>query len=145
MNGSDSHYQPSPDLPTPQSEGLNPLLSGQVPEQPLQAELASKQAELPPIDTPTANPLAPAAQTPFAPPPLPPVNPIAPVSTHIPVSDAPITANDNDLIEKEWVNKAKYIVNSSREDPRLQNKEMSKLKADYIQKRYNKQLKVSED
>lgn len=57
---------------------------------------------------------------------------------------APQIADDNDLIEKEWVNKAKLIVAKTKDDPREQSKELYKYKADYIKKRYNKDIKVSE-
>jgi len=53
-------------------------------------------------------------------------------------------ADDSDLIEKEWVNKAKQIVERTREDPREQSKELTVFKADYMQKRYNKTIKLSE-
>lgn len=56
----------------------------------------------------------------------------------------PNTAHDEDLIEKVWVNKAKAIVNRTKEDPYQQSRELSTFKAEYIQKRYNKALKVSE-
>lgn len=59
-------------------------------------------------------------------------------------SDNPAAAEDSDLIEKEWVLKAKTIVEKTRHDPYLENREISKLKADYMQKRYGKQLKVEE-
>lgn len=54
----------------------------------------------------------------------------------------PAIADDNDLIEKEWVVKAKQIVAATKDDPYRQNIEMSKFKADYIKKRYNKDIKV---
>lgn len=54
-------------------------------------------------------------------------------------------ADDADLIEKEWVVRAKSLVEKTKDDPFLQNKEISKVKADYIKKRYNKDMKVSED
>lgn len=57
----------------------------------------------------------------------------------------PAIADDTDLIEKEWVEKAKEIVARTKDDPYLQNKEMNKIKADYIKKRYDKDVKVSED
>ncbi len=60
------------------------------------------------------------------------------------VSDNPQVANDDDLIEKEWVEKAKIIVNKTKEDPREQSKELSYMKSDYMKKRYNKDVKVSE-
>lgn len=56
----------------------------------------------------------------------------------------PSTAEDVDLIEKEWVHRAKALVAKTKDNPHEQNKEMSKYKADYIKKRYNKEIKVSE-
>lgn len=57
----------------------------------------------------------------------------------------PAIADDTDLIEKEWVQKAKQIVEQTKSDPHTQNKEMNKVKADYLQKRYNKQIKLVEE
>ena len=48
---------------------------------------------------------------------------------------------DADLIEKEWVLKAKEIVARTHGDPYEQNSEINKIKADYIKKRYNKDIK----
>lgn len=59
-------------------------------------------------------------------------------------SDAPAIADDNDLIEKEWVLKAKQIVERTKDDPYNQNKELNVFKADYMKKRYNKSIKLSE-
>jgi hypothetical protein len=56
----------------------------------------------------------------------------------------PAVADDVDLIEKEWVHRAKALVAKTKDNPHEQNKEMSKFKADYIKKRYNKEIKVSE-
>lgn len=66
--------------------------------------------------------------------------PAAPVSP----TTAKLKAGDVDLIEKQWVNKAKAIVEKTRDDPHLQKSEMSKVKADYIQKRYNKIIKTDD-
>lgn len=52
----------------------------------------------------------------------------------------PTIADDTDLIEKEWVDKAKQIVEQTKNDPYVQNQEMNKLKTDYIKKRYNKDM-----
>lgn len=57
----------------------------------------------------------------------------------------PDIADDADLIEKEWVDKAKEIVAQTSHDPYLQNKEMNKVRADYMKKRYNKDIKLNED
>lgn len=56
----------------------------------------------------------------------------------------PMEAQDIDLIEKAWVEKAKMIVARTHGDPYLQNKALSQVKADYIQKRYGREIKVSE-
>lgn len=55
-----------------------------------------------------------------------------------------LIADDADLIEKEWVLKAKAIVMQTKADPRAQNIQMNGIKADYLKKRYNKDLKVNE-
>ena len=55
-----------------------------------------------------------------------------------------LQAEDVDLIERAWVEKAKAIVRSTHGDPFSQNKELSKVKADYIKKRYSKDVKVVE-
>ncbi len=52
----------------------------------------------------------------------------------------PEEAADSDLIEKEWVIKAKQIVEHTAEDPFQQQEELSKMKADYMKKRYNKDI-----
>ena len=58
--------------------------------------------------------------------------------------DSPPDAEDNDLIEQEWVNKAKDIVERTLEDPYQQNKELSLFKADYMKKRFKRDIKVTE-
>lgn len=55
-----------------------------------------------------------------------------------------LIADDADLIEKEWVLKAKAIVAQTVHDPNLQTKEIGKVKAEYLKKRYNKNLKQDE-
>lgn len=51
--------------------------------------------------------------------------------------------DDGDLIEKEWVNKAKAIVERNRDDPYKQTEQLTVFKADYMKKRYDKTIKVS--
>ena len=102
------------------------------------------------LNTPEAlsqptTPAMPQAPTMQAPAPLPPVQPPAPA---VPVNQtsahptAPAVADDLDLIEKEWVEKAKAIVAQTRTDPHAQNQELNQFKADYMSKRYNKQIKI---
>ncbi len=58
---------------------------------------------------------------------------------------AGLTAEDADLIEKTWVEKAKQIVAQTHGDPYTQNNEINKVKADYIKKRYNKDIKLASE
>lgn len=59
-------------------------------------------------------------------------------------SNTPAIADDVDLIEKVWVEKAKEIVDKTQDNPYLQNKAISEIKADYIKKRYNKDITKSD-
>ncbi len=65
-------------------------------------------------------------------------------SISMPQVAVPEEAADSDLIEKEWVNKAKQIVEHTKDDPYEQQRAMGKFKADYMKKRYNKDVKVSD-
>jgi hypothetical protein len=59
--------------------------------------------------------------------------------------DVPDIAGDIDLIEKAWVQKAKDIVMQTQGDPYNQNKQMNLMKVDYIKKRYNKDIRSSDE
>lgn len=52
----------------------------------------------------------------------------------------PVVAADEDLIEKEWVDKAKQIVATTKDDPHAREREVNKLQVDYLKKRYGKEL-----
>ena len=60
-------------------------------------------------------------------------------------SSNPQIADDADLIEKEWVIKAKEIISRTKQDPYQQNKEVERVKVDYMKKRYNKDIKLTEE
>jgi hypothetical protein len=117
------------ELPEPLQEGSTEVQPIATPE--IQPTQTSAPATTPVPSQPA--PIAPTAQ--------PAVPPVAPSTS---VSTAQLVADDNDLIEKEWVEKAKAIVAQTAHDPNLQSKEVNKIKVDYMQKRYNKQLKVDE-
>ena len=51
--------------------------------------------------------------------------------------------DDGDLIEKEWVVKAKQIVLANRNDPHRQSEEMMIFRANYMKKRFGKDIKLS--
>lgn len=56
----------------------------------------------------------------------------------------PTIANDDDVIEKEWVDKAKKIIADTQNDPYKREQEVNKLQIDYLRKRYGKELGMSE-
>lgn len=101
--------------------------------------LGQGQAMPAPVDSadPVASALPPDPQ--LTPSPAGQVAPTQKLSPH-----APDIAEDVDLIEKEWVLKAKEIIKTTSNDPNLQTKEMNRFKADYLKTRYNKDLKVSD-
>lgn len=47
-------------------------------------------------------------------------------------------------IEKEYVTKAKVIIEQTKTDPYIQSKELSRVKAEFIKKQYGKDIKLSE-
>jgi hypothetical protein len=54
--------------------------------------------------------------------------------------DTPLLAADEDLIEKEWVDKAKKIILETKDDPYAREAAVTRLQADYLRKRYGKEL-----
>ncbi len=97
------------------------------------------------VDNPPASGLVAVASTP---PPLPVIDPVVDHTTNSspPIDDTnPAVAADDDLIEKEWVEKAKKVVAETRNDPHAQDEAVSRLQADYLQKRYGKSVKLSSD
>ncbi len=94
-------------------------------------------------DGPSSDPVA--TQPAFTPPPLPIIDP-AQSPTATPQDDTtPVSAADDDLIEKEWVEKAKKVVAETRNDPHAQDAAVGRLQADYLKKRYGKVVKLSND
>ena len=71
--------------------------------------------------------------------------PVPAVAQPVPVlpqddDDIPITANDDDLIEKEWVDKAKQIITETKDDPYARERAISKLQIEYIRRRYGREI-----
>lgn len=56
------------------------------------------------------------------------------------MSDVPILAGDEDLIEKEWVDKAKRIIAATANDPYVREQQINQLQREYLRKRYGKEL-----
>ena len=75
--------------------------------------------------------------------PLPPVVPQT-TPTTAPTDTNPVTAGDEDVIEKEWVDKAKKIIQETKDDPFARTNRVNELQRDYLKKRYNKDLGTGE-
>jgi len=143
MNDPELDSLPSIDLPKPQAEQTPDLQEIAAPD--LQAEAPAAIAIEQGI-SPSANSLP--AQIPLQAIPPTTANPAAMQAVATPVAGSPTLpqiADDGDLIEKEWVVKAKEIVEKTKHDPYLQNQEINKVKANYLKKRYNRDLKVSSE
>ena len=89
----------------------------------------------------------PAVQGSPAPPPvLPPT--LEPVTATVADSTAdeadvqgPAIADDVDVIEKEWVEKAQEVIEHTKDDPYQEEEQIEDLQADYLKKRYGKDIK----
>ena len=57
----------------------------------------------------------------------------------------PLLAADEDLIEKEWVDKLKSIISLTKDDPYERARVIAQLQADYLKKRYNRTLGQAEE
>lgn len=57
---------------------------------------------------------------------------------------APLIAKDDDLIEKEWVEKAKKIVAQTKDNPHQREEAATGLKVDYLKKRFGRELGEAE-
>ena len=73
---------------------------------------------------------------PVVPPAMPPVDPVA---------ANPIAANDDDVIEKEWVDRAKQVILQTKDNPYAREKAIGELQRDYLAKRYGRQIGTSND
>ena len=73
-----------------------------------------------------------------------PVQPTAGSPTAQPATTSPVVAADADVIEKEWVDKAKKIIQETKDDPYGRTERVNDLQRDYLKKRYNKELETSE-
>lgn len=85
-----------------------------------------------------------AAAAATAPAPVAPPAQALPQDTSSPSTATPLVAADEDLIEKEWVDKAKEIIEQTRDDPHARTQKVNELQRDYLQKRYGKVVGASE-
>lgn len=133
--------QSSPEfsLPSPESiqGGGTPETVGNIPES--RPEYGTANPESAPEQAAQAQAGMAAQPTPVALP-TPVVTSQDDVSQNTVTDDLPAVAGDDDLIEKEWVDKAKQIISATRDDPARREKEVGRLQADYLKKRYGKEL-----
>jgi hypothetical protein len=57
----------------------------------------------------------------------------------------PVAANDEDLIEKEWVEAIKKVLQTTRDDPYKREQAIKSVQMDYILKRYAKKIGETDD
>lgn len=132
-----------PTLPMPQSPDKLPVSPPVTTEgfssvEVVPAAAPERVGELPPAAATVSMPSTPAITQPQV------QMSQAPAGAQGGVQDSPMIADDVDVMEKEWVDKAKRIVSETKDNPHQQEKEVSKLQADYLMKRYNKKIKLAE-
>jgi hypothetical protein len=131
------NFQPNMTLPplggetTIRSDNKNTLVSDQQETITLQSN--TDKTQLPSLDFTAIN-FAPQSQ---------PVNSSAHTTSQ--PSTPSSSLDDNSSIPKEWILKAKKIINSTISDPRQQNLEINKLKAEYMKQRFNIDIKIPND
>jgi hypothetical protein len=111
------------------------------------AEVANKPEVMPaPAETAPSAPVDPAPVTsPVVPlPAMPPATVDPTVTTTQPVADTPAIADDVDVIEKEWVDKAQDVIEKTKDDPYQEEEQIEALQRDYLKKRYGKEVGDSE-
>jgi len=128
-------------LPNPSAEG------GVHTSMPLPPNGEGGEVRMPSVEVMPTNG---AAAPPTMPPPasLPVTMPAPSGVTPDPSVTASATATDDttsDNLDIEWINKAKAIVEQTKNDPYMESHELGKVKADYLRIRYNKTIKVVED
>lgn len=135
LNAPRINYEQSPSLPAPMPE----VVPGSVPEvypdrEPTRIEQEPQPAPQQPAPDPAVVPVLP----------QPVVQTDDTTVSPTVITDVPDTAADDDLIEKEWVNKAKHIIAQTVDDPRAREEAVGQLQREYLRKRYGKELGVSE-
>lgn len=67
----------------------------------------------------------------------------SPQTVNLPSVSSPAIADDVDLIEKEWVNKISETIQKTKGDPYERARQLALLKSEYLQKRYQKTIKLT--
>ena len=138
MNPNHTSEQPGLNLPPP-AVGTEATLNQDLTRRPLTQtpEFLKASPQIPQI-LPTAPYPQPSLSTTASPHTMP-INPV-----NDDTSLNPLSAQDGDRIEKIWVVKAKRIIQETKEDPNSQTKQLGRIKAEYIKKRFNRDLITKE-
>jgi hypothetical protein len=111
--------------PDEQAAETQPAHQEQVGKRPTEPALPAIPQDIPVVDKPVIA--------------APPQDVAGPVPT-----DPHSSASDSDHIEPVWISKVKSVAAHTHDDPFMQKSQMSKLQAEYIQKRFNKTIKTDE-
>jgi hypothetical protein len=131
-----------PSYEIPKSPEQEPLYKGAAEKDPGLRIEANREILPAPVTGVPTGPL----QQPSIPLSVPVVAPSATATGQVVVQDdSHIVAEDTDVIEKEWVDRAKKIISLTSNDPYVEAKEISKLKATYMKKRFNRDLPLAEE
>lgn len=133
LNAPRMNPEQGPSLPPVAPE----VLPGVSPEQAPERERQYEQKPAPQQEQLTAPPVAVPAL------PAPVVDDTAADDTGSLLSAVPDVAADDDLIEKEWVDKAKRIITETAEDPYRREQAIKQLQREYLRKRYGKEVGAS--
>lgn len=60
-------------------------------------------------------------------------------------NNMPSLAEDDDLIEKEWVDRAKKIIADTKNDPHERDDQVGKMQVEYIEKRFGREIGVVDE
>lgn len=131
------HNRPDMSLPQPAPEAGVFNVAG------VQHEAQLPHPETQPAGSPVAQPAYQGA-VPTPPPAMPPQLMPIQQGTAMPAG-AGAVPDDSETMIKQWVDKAKEIVEATKDDPYRQSKEISKVKAAFLKANYNKDIKIVEE
>lgn len=146
-------FDPTPGLRLPQPTTNPAAISPTPAPQAAPTMPALTPAAAPIQQAPEMAPAAPVTPAPVQPEVLGTVSPVSQQAVPAPaqvqatteqVTPSAVAEADEDAQDEEWVNKAKSTIEQYKGDPYAQSKALSRLKAEYMQVRHGKTLKVSE-
>lgn len=101
-----------------------------APPQPAGSQPVPQPVAAAPMQPPAASPMSPPVSA-----------PATAQSASVPVTDEGL---DDSALDEEWVHKARAIVEQTQDDPYAESRALSQVKADYLQRRYGKKIKVND-